>query len=581
MAGNSVELGAFLSQFTDNRAKEISYLWDKWSQLRNTKIKEWQDLRDYIFATSTRTTQNKTLPWKNSTTLPKLCQLRDNLHANYISSIFPNDNWIKWEGKSLADETYQKKNAIQSYIGTKAHQGNLRDVVSQLLYDYIDYGIVIGTAKYVKEDDIDTENNKIISGFRGPKAVRISPLDIVFNPVATSFRDSPKILRSIKTVGDLYKLAQTNNDWKIAFEKTREIRKNAGAYTADDFKKALGYSVDGFGDMREYYGSDYVEILTFEGDYYNKETEVLEENIQIIIIDRSIIVSNKKIPSPLGKDRIAFAGWRKRPDNLYAMGPLDNLVGMQYRIDHLENLKADAMDLMIHPPLVIQGDVDEFVWGPNAEIHIVGEGSVTELGMNFAGVASADNQIAILEQRMEEYAGAPKQAMGIRTPGEKTAFEVQALENAAGRIFQEKIVNFEVNILEPILNCMLAETIAANDVSDWVRVFDEQLGVVTFQSVSVNDLKAQGTVRPIGARHFGQQAQVLQNINLALSSAIGPLISPHMSGKQMARILEDSLQLQRYSMVRPWVALTEQSEGQQLGGALQEEVAVEQSIPIE
>jgi hypothetical protein len=27
------------------------------------------------------------------------------------------------------------------------------------------------------------------------------------------------------------------------------------------------------------------------------------------------------------------------------MGPLDNLVGLQYRIDHLENAKADALDL--------------------------------------------------------------------------------------------------------------------------------------------------------------------------------------------------------------------------------------------
>lgn len=34
-------------------------------------------------------------------------------------------------------------------------------------------------------------------------------------------------------------------------------------------------------------------------------------------------------------------------------------------------------------------------------------------------VISADNAIALYENKMEEYAGAPKQAMGIRTPGEK------------------------------------------------------------------------------------------------------------------------------------------------------------------
>jgi hypothetical protein len=43
------------------------------------------------------------------------------------------------------------------------------------------------------------------------------------------------------------------------------------------------------------------------------------------------------------------------------MGPLDNLVGMQYRIDHLENLKADVFDLIAFPPLKIKGYVEDSV----------------------------------------------------------------------------------------------------------------------------------------------------------------------------------------------------------------------------
>ncbi len=578
MAGSNVELDLLLKDNTDDTGKKIGTLWDEWSRKRDPKIEEIKELRNYVFATSTVSTSNGHLPWKNSTTLPKLCQLRDNLHANYISSIFPNDNWIKWEGKTLDDEVYDKKNAIQSYISTKAHQSNLRDTVSQLLYDYIDNGNCYATTHYIKEETFDGENtNKKVIGYTGPKAVRISILDIVFNPVASEFKQTPKIIRSIKTIGELTKMAERDPVWKEALEKTKSIRRGAAAFTTQDFHKSSGYLIDGFGDMREYYGSDYVEVLTFEGDYYNSNTETYNENIQIIVIDKSILVTERLIPSSLGKARICHAGWRKRPDNLYAMGPLDNLVGMQYRIDHLENLKADAQDLMIHPPLIIKGDVDPFIWGPSAEIHIIGEGEVTELGKNFAGVASANNEIAILEQRMEEFAGAPKQAMGIRTPGEKTAFEVQSLENAAGRIFQEKIVNFEINILEPLLNSMLADAVDAQDVKEVVRTFDEQNGAEDFLDVTSNDLMASGLVRPIGARHFGQQAQILQNLSQALASPLGPIVSPHISGKQAARLLEDSLQLQRYSMVRPFVALGEQSEAQQLSGALEEEVAVEQA----
>jgi hypothetical protein len=148
-------------------------------------------------------------------------------------------------------------------------------------------------------------------------------------------------------------------------------------------------------------------------------------------------------------------GWRLRTDNLWAQGPLDQLVGMQYRIDHLENLKADVFDLIAYPVMVVYGNtVEEFEYEPGATIFVGDEGKVEFLRPD-ATALQADMQIAELMGRMEELAGAPKQAMGIRTPGEKTKYEVQTLENAAGRIFQSKVSWFERNILEPLLNGML------------------------------------------------------------------------------------------------------------------------------
>jgi hypothetical protein len=261
------------------------------------------------------------------------------------------------------------------------------------------------------------------------------------------------------------------------------------------------------------------------------------------------------------------------------MGPLDNLVGMQYRIDHLENLKADAQDLTVHPMLKIKGDVDPFTWTPGGRIFIPGEGDVEEMGMNLNGVITAQNGIDIYLAVMEEMAGAPKQAMGIRTPGEKTAFEVQSLDNAAGRIFQEKVINFEINLLEPVLNAMLAEARQNLNGMDVARVYDDDLGVVDFLSITKEDITARGTLRPIGARHYAQQAQFLQNLNQLMNGPLGQMISPHVSGKQMARVVEDALQLSRYGVIRPNVAVMEQAETQKLVLASQEQVEVEQSVP--
>lgn len=83
----------------DDDAAWVSNLWDKINNQRRGWIEEKKELRDYLFATSTDSTSNNTLPWKNNTTLPKLTQIRDNLHSNYLSALFPNDSWLRWEDR--------------------------------------------------------------------------------------------------------------------------------------------------------------------------------------------------------------------------------------------------------------------------------------------------------------------------------------------------------------------------------------------------------------------------------------------------------------------------------------------------
>jgi hypothetical protein len=272
-----------------------------------------------------------------------------------------------------------------------------------------------------------------------------------------------------------------------------------------------------------------------------------------------------------------------RPDNIYGMGPLDNLVGMQYRIDHLENLKADAMDLAVHPPLVIAGNVEEFVYGPGAEIYVGEGGQITELGQNLAGVLQANNEIALLEQKMEEMAGAPKQAMGIRTPGEKTAFEVQTLEMAASRIFQNKITHFEINLVEPSLNRMLELARRNLDGADLLRVIDDDLGVVQFLSVTKQDITSAGKLRPIGARHFAAQATMIQNFMGLVNSPLwqDPTVRSHFSGKQIAKMVEEMLGLERFALYGDNIQLFESAQSMNMQSQIQEDLMVADQTPTE
>ncbi|MEK0324367.1 MAG: hypothetical protein QQN63_01580 [Nitrosopumilus sp.] len=581
MSGKVAELQNIIDPH--GMAQAVVRMWDNFRTQRQPWVEENLELRNFIFATDTSKTTNNTLPWKNSTTLPKLTQIRDNLHANYMAALFPNDQWLKWEGYTLDDELVEKKEAIQAYMENKTRESGFMNTISQALYDYIDYGNAFVDSIWVNETMEDPETGEIIHGYVGPKAIRISPLDMMINPTASTFKDSPKITRSILTIGEIIKMAEEDPSKEYlreAMKKSEKIRSAIDSFSVEDFDKAVGYSIDGFGDLKEYYQSPFVEILELEGDIRDTETNEYKSNRIITIIDRSILARDEQIPSWLGKGSKAHVAWRLRPDNLYGMGPLHNLVGMQYRIDHLENLKADVFDLIAYPPLMIIGEVEQFNWAPGEEIHIDEGGDVKMLTPDTTAL-NADTQIEILERKMEEFAGAPKEAMGIRSPGEKTAFEVQSLQNAAGRIFQEKVTNFEINCLEPLLNSMLEVARRNLNTGDVLRVMDDDLGVTRFLSITKEDITATGKLRPIGARHFAARAQLVQNLTGLFNSPISQLVTPHISGKKLSRLFEDVLGLSRFQLFQDNVAVFEQIETQQLMNQAQEEVELQDSIAAE
>jgi hypothetical protein len=581
MAGMVAELESTLSR--EDKAAQITHLWDTYSWQRREKLEEVKELRNYLFATDTTKTTNRSLPWRNSTTRPKLCNIRDNLHSNYLSALFPNKDWLVFEPATQDDAVIQKARSVEAYMRNKTDNGDFKTTVSRLLLDFIDYGNAFCTVNYVNDVTV-LEDNSTVADYVGPVLQRISPLDIVFNNAAPSFKESFKIIRTITTIGEIKELAAKqpeNEHLKRAIEKHDTLTKMTHIYGVEDWDKQESYEIEGFGSLHEYYQNGSVELLEFWGDYHDPISGELYRNQVITVMDRSSVIREDFIPTWLGHPPIYHVGWRLRPDNLYAMGPLDNLVGIQYRIDHLENAKADAMDLAILPPLVIQGEVERFEYGPRAEIHIDEAGGVTELGKNLNAVITAENEIQVLEQEMEIMAGAPREAMGIRTPGEKTAFEVGQLNAAAGRIFQEKIQMFETELLEKALNAMWAYSRQFASGVDNIRVFDDLVQAEIFMSVTREDITASGKIKPRGAQHFASQQQLMQNLNGLFNSAVGQIIAPHVSAKSLARLVEQSLGLYRADIVKENAAIKEQADMQRVANQVQEDLMVEaeQEIP--
>jgi len=559
----------------DTLATRLTEKYIQWDVLRQIKKVDWEEVRRYVYATDTRQTTNSKTPWKNSTTIPKLCQIRDNLYSNYTATLWPKRKWLTWEANNKDSNSVAKRDAIINYMAWCIEQPTFKHEMDKVIQDYIDFGNCFATVEWTDMRVEQADGNQ--AGYVGPSIRRISPLDLVMNPTAENFMVSPKFVRSVITMGELRDMMESmsNDDSREAnialYDYLKNLRFQSREFQGDWVQKDHLYAMDGFTSFRAYLQSNFVEVLTFYGDWYDADTDTFEKNRVITVVDRHKLIDNRPNPSWFGYPPIFHAPWRKKQDNLWGMGPLDNLVGMQYRMDHVENMKADIWDLVTYPVQKVKGFVEDYIWQPGEKIFVSEEGDV-ELVQPQVQIMQSNSEIGYLASTMEEMAGAPKEAMGFRSPGEKTKYEVQRLENAASRVFQNKITQFEEQIVEPLLNAMLE--LARRNLSgvNAIRVFDDEFKVATFMTLTVQDITGIGRIKPIAARHFAEQAELIQNLTSLTSSGLWPFVQTHFSGIGLAKIIEDVFNLKDCQIVTPYIFLAEQAEGQRQVQQLQQQL---------
>jgi len=112
-----------------------------------------------------------------------------------------------------------------------------------------------------------------------------------------------------------------------------------------------------------------------------------------------------------------------------------------------------------------------------------------------------------------------------------------------------------------------------------IRAIDQEYGVVTFQSITRSDLSAQGRLKPVAARHFAEQAELVQNLTNLSNSPIMQAISAHVSTVKLAEVVEQALNLEDYDIVTPYIQLSEQAEAQRLAQVSQEQLTQEAMAP--
>jgi len=559
-------------------AAAIAMAWFEWNNYRVNARNLWGEIDSYIHATDTSTTSyNET---DHKTMIPVVSEIHEDLNAIMYGTVLPHDDWLGWRGYDLDAVTVDKRKKVLAYIKHLHTVNGFRKTLRQLLDDYHRYGNSFCQVQY-QDHSVKDEEGNVVSGYSGATPVRISPYDIVFNPTAASFEASAKVIRRMMSTGEFLQWTDSLRERGIEVSEDAVERvlsqRNQGTQNTDtsNVQKNNQYIPDGFGTIEQYYTSGFVEVLWFYGDVYDVKTRSVQKGRCITVVDRDTLLFDKQELDC----RIHKASWKPRPDNLWSQGALDNVIGLNYMINHRENSKNDAIDRFMNPDRAFVGDVDEVydeVTGQTKYILPEG-GSVTDISPDTT-VLSYNNEIEMHLEMARKAARLPQQLSGFRSSGEKTAFEVQSLNDGAFRGFINKAEQFEQEFLEPLITSEIE--IAKEYFSSVVKVLDsDSEGIFSVLEVTKDDLSTNGKLMPYGARRFARALQQQAGLTQLSNTNLSQFVAPHLDSWNLTQAVNSVYGFEDFQMFRKFASIEEQQQAQQMQALAAEEQVQEFSEP--
>jgi hypothetical protein len=557
-------------------ASGIAYHWEKWNSSRVQAMELWSEIDAYLHATDTSMLEGGS-NFDHKTHLPILSELHEDLIAIVYSTVFPHDDWLSWKGFEINAITKTLRQKVLSYIKQCHTMSGFNQQMRKVVDDLVRYGNCFTQTYYINESQ-DSEEG-VVSGYTGPAIKRISPFDIVFNPVAKYFKKTPKIIRELLTVGDFYAMVESasDDDLCVSEEEMNALmgRRTGSGNDYTERYKDKQYVPQGFGNIEEYYNSGYVEVLWFYGDIYNDSNNSFAKKRCVVVVDRDTVVIDKECLFPA----IHKGSWTPRPDNLWSQGPLDKVVGINYMINHRENSKNDAIDKFTYPDRAYVGDVEEIydeVTGHTKYIMPEG-GSVTDIRPD-STVLTFDNQIMMHRDLARTSARLPQQLAGFRTAGEKTATEVQSLNDGAFRGFINKAGQLEEDVISPAVQDEIR--VAKDNFSSIIKVLEEdEEGVMLTTEITEEDLSSNGMLVPSGSKRFSRQLQQLQGLTQLSNTQLGQIVMPHINTYALAKTVEELYGFDKYGFVNKFASIDEQSEMQERQMLAQQDAVQQASEP--
>tara|TARA_R110002096_G_scaffold163951_3_gene331552 strand:+ start:3129 stop:4889 length:1761 start_codon:yes stop_codon:yes gene_type:complete len=566
MSGESLTaLGGFTT--AREKADTITRTWTRWDAMKDPAIVKWREVEAYRYATDTSSLPQGGSAFNHTTHLPIVASIAQDLKAILGQVVLPHEDWFTFEPSDSEAAREEQRKIIVSYLKNRHALNGFVNVIDKLEEDIISTGNCFAQAHHA--DESRAEN----AGYVGPKPNRISPYDICFDATAADFANTPKIVREIVSLGELFKRGR---DGRLDGDAVTELllnRHNAASSDGGEDKNEQ-YVPLGFGTYQEYLIGGFVELLWFYGDVYDGDNNELHESKMIVVADNYVTLLEQDIQTADGRPHIYKGGWQNLPDNLWSQGPLENIIGLNYQINHRENAKSEALDRLIYPDKVYMGDVEEMYDDETDTVTYLAPegGGVNELAIN-TQFFSFDLQIDRLQHAARGAARLPSDLTGFRSQGEKTLGEVTALTEGGMRGFVDKAAGFERDVLEPLLKAEI-ELAHAHFGTAFSVPNKSELGFIEMLNVTQDDLAINGLLIPRGAKRFARKNQLLGSLTQLSGTPLFQIAAPHISAKGVSTMLGELLEVQDDGVFEENAQVIEATEQQQMMDKAEQSTAI-------
>jgi len=562
--------GAFKT--SEDKASFVTQLWTELDGYRDPAISKWREVEAYRYATDTNSLPNAKSAFTHSTHTPVVGAIAQDLEAILLQVVMPHEDWFTFEPMDANAARVEQRKTIVSYLKNRHALNGYTDEIAKLRSDLITYGNCFSQVFHANETKGDKQ------GYIGPKVRRISPYDIVFDPTAVDFESTPKVIREIITLGELKRRGMKGILDETAVDKLLAERGNFSNSDAGEDKNEQ-YTPHGFGTYQQYIVSGFIELLWFYGDVYDTENNELHEGKMVVVADNSEVLLEQNINTANGRPHIYQSVWQKLPDNLWGMGPLENIIGINYQINHRENAKSEGLDRTIYPDKVYTGDVEEMYDDETGQVtyHAPEGGGVAELSINTQFLAQ-DLHVDRLTHTARLSARLPSDLTGFRSQGEKTLGEVTALTEGGMRGFIDKAADFERSSMEKHLGAEIE--LAHDNFGSAFKVPNKsESGFIEMLNVSKEDLSINGVLIPRGSKRFARKNQMLASLTQLSATPLAQLALQHISGKAAANLMAELLEVQDTGLFEEFAQIMESGEAQQIANQIEQSNALASSQP--